>query len=52
MNYKTLVITKKDDITTVALNRPDVHNAMNEMLMNELTRCFQQLSTDDSQSLR
>lgn len=48
MNYKTLVITKKDDITTVALNRPDVHNAMNETLMNELTSCFHQLSTDDS----
>ena len=48
MNYETLVITKKDDITTVSLNRPDVHNAMNEMLMNELTGCFRQLSSDDS----
>ena len=48
MNYETLVLTKKDDVTTVALNRPDVHNAMNETLMNELTRCFRQLSTDDS----
>jgi len=47
MNYKTLVITEKDDITTVTLNRPDVHNAMNEILMDELTRCFQQLSKDD-----
>jgi len=48
MNYKTLVITKKDDIATVTLNRPDIHNAMNEMLMNELTSCFQKLSKDDS----
>jgi methylglutaconyl-CoA hydratase len=48
MNYKTLVITKKDDITTVALNRPDVHNAMNETLMNELTSCFHHLSSDNS----
>lgn len=48
MNYETLVLTKKDDVTTVALNRPDVHNAMNETLMNELTQCFHQLSTDDS----
>jgi methylglutaconyl-CoA hydratase len=48
MNYTTLVITKKDDITTVALNRPEVHNAMNETLMNELTHCFQHLSIDDS----
>jgi methylglutaconyl-CoA hydratase len=48
MNYKTLVITKKDDITTVTLNRPEVHNAMNETLMNELTECFRHLSIDDS----
>jgi methylglutaconyl-CoA hydratase len=48
MNYETLVRTKKDDVATVALNRPDVHNAMNETLMNELTHCFHQLSTDDS----
>ena len=48
MNYETLVLIKNDDIATVSLNRPDVHNAMNETLMNELTRCFQQLSNDDS----
>jgi methylglutaconyl-CoA hydratase len=48
MNYETLVITKKDDITTVTLNRPEVHNAMNETLMKELTHCFQHLSVDDS----
>lgn len=48
MNYETLQITKKDDIVTVALNRPDVHNAMNESLIKELTKCFQQLSRDDT----
>ena len=44
MNYETLVFTKKDDIATVTLNRPDVHNAMNDRLMKELTDCFQRLS--------
>jgi methylglutaconyl-CoA hydratase len=48
MNYETLVSTKKDDVLTVTLNRPDVHNAMNDVLINELTRCFQQISKDDS----
>jgi methylglutaconyl-CoA hydratase len=48
MKYETLLYTKKDDVATVILNRPDVHNAMNEALMNELTRCFQQISDDDS----
>jgi len=30
------------------LNRPDVHNAMNEKLMKELTTCFKQLSNDEN----
>ncbi|MBN1860952.1 MAG: enoyl-CoA hydratase/isomerase family protein [Candidatus Thermoplasmatota archaeon] len=51
MNYETLVFTKKDDIATVILNRPDVHNAMNEKLMRELTDCFRQLTDDTSVSV-
>ncbi len=50
MNYETLVLIKNDDIATVSLNRPDVHNAMNETLMQELTRCFQHLARDPSLS--
>jgi methylglutaconyl-CoA hydratase len=50
MNYETLTITKINDVVTVALNRPDVHNAMNDVLMNEVTRCFTQLSSDHSLS--
>jgi methylglutaconyl-CoA hydratase len=48
MNYETLVYTKKDDIVTITLNRPDVHNAMNEVLISELTRCFRHLINDAS----
>jgi methylglutaconyl-CoA hydratase len=51
MNYETLVSTKTDDVMTITLNRPDVHNAMNDVLMNELTRCFKNLSLDDSTSV-
>jgi len=46
MVYETIEITKKENIVTVTLNRPDVHNAMNELLMNELTKCFKDLSKD------
>ena len=46
MAYETIEITKKKNIVTVTLNRPDVHNAMNELLMNELTECFKDLSKD------
>jgi methylglutaconyl-CoA hydratase len=48
MNYETLITTKKDDVVTVALNRPDVHNAMNQVLLRELTECFQHLAQDSS----
>ncbi len=48
MNYETLTTIKKDDVATVALNRPDVHNAMNEQLMTELTSCFKELAHDTS----
>ncbi len=45
MNYETLILDNNETKTvTVTLNRPDVHNAMNEQLMKELTDCFQQLS--------
>ncbi len=46
MKYETLVCTQKDDTLTVMLNRPDVHNAMNEALMRELTACFKELAHD------
>jgi len=48
MNYKTLLYIKKDDVVTVVLNRPDVHNAMNDVLINELTNCIKRLATNDS----
>jgi len=48
MNYETLILTKKDDVATVALNRPEVHNAMNETLMSELIAGFQHLAQDRS----
>ena len=48
MSYETLLYTKKDDVVTVILNRPDVHNAMNDVLIKELTQCFKRLTTDDS----
>ena len=41
------VIKRENDVVTVYLNRPKVHNAMNEQLMKELTSCFEELSKDD-----
>jgi methylglutaconyl-CoA hydratase len=47
MSYETIEIQKKKDITTIILNRPEVHNAMNEKLMIELTSCFKKLNKDN-----
>jgi methylglutaconyl-CoA hydratase len=34
-------------VTTVTLTRPDSHNALNAALIEELTRCFEEISDDE-----
>lgn len=46
MKYDTIELTNDSDIVTICLNRPDVHNAMNEKLMRELTDCFKKFNRD------
>jgi methylglutaconyl-CoA hydratase len=46
MGYDTIDVSKKDGTAIVSLNRPEVHNAMNEQLMKELTKCFKELAND------
>ena len=48
MKYTTLEVSQKEDIATITLNRPDVHNAMNEQFIQELTRCVHDLGKDDT----
>jgi len=48
MKYETIEVYKETDVATVYLNRPEVHNAMNEKLMKELTTCFKELSRNDN----
>lgn len=43
---KHLLITKTDHTTTLTLNRPDVHNAFNEDLMDEIHKAFSDLNHD------
>lgn len=45
-DFKTIEIEK--GITTyIKLNRPDVHNAMNETMIQELTKAFTDIPSDD-----
>jgi len=48
MKYDTIEVSIKNDIAKVFLNRPEVHNAMNEKMMKELTDFFQKIGKDDS----
>lgn len=48
MRYENILIKKDDKVAAVTLDRPQVHNAMNETLMKELTACFKDLDLDES----
>ncbi|MCF8373851.1 MAG: enoyl-CoA hydratase/isomerase family protein [Bacteroidales bacterium] len=45
--YKTILFEKQDDIGTVWLNRPEIHNAFNEVMIAELLDVFTWINTQD-----
>ncbi len=46
--YRHLRRTDEGRVATVALDRPDTRNALNADLIEELTRCFEEVAEDDS----
>lgn len=46
--FETIIVEKKEDILYVYLNRPEVHNAINEVMISELTDVFGEASKDES----
>ena len=50
MNYSTIEFEQKGDLGVVWLNRPDIHNAFNEVMIREIIECFREVN--DMQSVR
>jgi enoyl-CoA hydratase/carnithine racemase len=48
VTYEAIRYEAADGIATVTLNRPEVHNAMNEAMRRDLWRCFEGLIADDA----
>lgn len=46
--FSTLQTTTENNILTISLNRPEVHNAFDEVMIDEIKTAFQQASKDDS----
>ncbi len=46
--YEAIRYESADGVATITLNRPDVHNAMNETMRRELQGVFEGLVTDDT----
>src|SRR5262249_31899610 len=47
MAYEAIRYELADGIATITLNRPTVHNAMNERMREELTACFGELARSE-----
>lgn len=47
MEYTTLEIEKNDQVTTIWLNRPEIRNAFNEVMIGELIKAFQQVQATE-----
>lgn len=50
-NYETIEIEINDKVATVWLNRPKVHNAFNDIMIADITECFESINNYDKISV-
>lgn len=46
--YQTIEIIKENQLATIWLNRPEIHNAFNELMISELILAFEELKNDSN----
>lgn len=51
MAYNTLLVELRDEVLTVTLNRPDVHNAFNDELIGEAIDLFSNIDTNAARAV-
>ena len=51
MNYEFITVAKHEHVTRITLNRPEVMNAINQKMHDELQAAFDDFASDDSQYL-
>ena len=51
LSYQYIFVTCTDHVTRIVLNRPEVLNAINQQMHDELQRAFDTFAADDSQYL-
>jgi enoyl-CoA hydratase len=50
-DYQAITYAVSEHVATVTVSRPDVHNAMNEAMRRDLTRCFDAIATAEDVSV-
>lgn len=46
--YETIEFKQQDDLGLICLNRPEKHNAFNDVMISELTNCFEEVGKIES----
>jgi len=49
--HSTIIVEKTENIITIWLNRPEVHNAMNELMIEELTDVFTSTTDEETRAV-
>jgi methylglutaconyl-CoA hydratase len=45
--YKTITLRLDGPLATVSLNRPEIHNAFNEVMISEVLQCFKAINEEE-----